>query len=207
MIMLMAFMFFFELSEDFILLPAMLVQIMQTTNAVIVIVFLRMVHLMPGLLFMRGALCVHVLMGGCTLYSDARTAITAGRFAPAGSVGLASRDIGSNLRPAPPQEVRGRTSTERYRFDLGQQQWDYEAAVGRQFFEPLLRPARDLRDLTGAAADSYKVDGTGQVYTFKLHPGARWSDGKLVKAGDFVYAFQRLLDPRLAAPYAAFYLT
>ncbi len=133
--------------------------------------------------------------------------IRAVALAAAGMVALAACSIGSNFQLAPTQELRVRLSTEPSTFDPGQQQWDYEAAVGRQTFEALLRPTRDLRDLTGAAADSYKVDGTGQVYTFKLHPGARWSDGKLVKAGDFVYAFQRLLDPRLAAPYASFYLT
>ncbi len=43
------------------------------------------------------------------------------------------------------------------------------------------------------------------VYTFKLHKGAKWSDGQPVKAADFVFGFQRLLDPRLAAPYSSFY--
>jgi oligopeptide transport system substrate-binding protein len=128
-------------------------------------------------------------------------------LAAAGMVALAACSIGGNFQLAPTQELRVRLSTEPSTFDPGQQQWDYEAAVGRQTFEALLRPTSDLRDVTGAAADSYKVDSTGQVYTFKLHPGARWSDGKPVKAGDFVYAFQRLLDPRLAAPYASFYYT
>ena len=128
-------------------------------------------------------------------------------LAAAGMVALAACSIGGNFQLAPTQELRVRLSTEPSTFDPGQQQWDYEAAVGRQTFEALLRPTSDLRDVTGAAADSYKVDSTGQVYKFKLHPGARWSDGKPVKAGDFVYAFQRLLDPRLAAPYASFYYT
>ena len=66
-----------------------------------------------------------------------------------------------------------RLSTEPSTFDPGQQQWDYEAAVGRQTFEALLRPTRDFRDVAGAAADSYTVDSTGTVYRFRLHPGAR----------------------------------
>lgn len=120
---------------------------------------------------------------------------------------FAACSIASNFKLAPTQELRVRLSTEPSSFDPGQQQWDYEAAVGREAFEALLRPGKDFKDVAGAAADSYRVDSTGKVYTFKLHPGARWSDGKPVKAADFVYAFQRLLDPRQAAPYASFYYT
>ena len=133
--------------------------------------------------------------------------IRAVALAAVGMVAFAACSIGSNVQLASAQELRIRLSTAPSTFDPGQQQWDYEASVGRQTFEALLRPTRDFKDVAGAAADSYKVDSTGKVYTFKLHPGARWSDGKLVKAADFVYAFQRLLDPRLAAPFASFYYT
>ena len=44
------------------------------------------------------------------------------------------------------------------------------------------------------------VDGS-VTYTFRLR-SARWSDGKAVKAEDFVYAWQRLADPASASPYA-----
>jgi oligopeptide transport system substrate-binding protein len=110
---------------------------------------------------------------------------------------------GVNL--AKTQELHVRLTTEAASFDPSQTQWDYEAAVARQTFEALLRTKQDGSDVQGAAADSYSVDSTGTVYTFKLHPGAKWSDGQPVKAADFVYGFQRLLDPRVAAPYASFY--
>jgi len=112
---------------------------------------------------------------------------------------------GNGITLASTQELQVRLSTEPASFDPGQTQWDYEAAVARQTFEGLLRTTQDGKDVVGAAADSYTVDSTGSVYTFKLHPGAKWSDGQPVKAADFVYGFQRLLDPRLAAPYASFY--
>ncbi|HEV1991293.1 MAG TPA: peptide ABC transporter substrate-binding protein [Candidatus Dormibacteraeota bacterium] len=133
--------------------------------------------------------------------------IRAVALAAVGMVAFAACSTGSKVQLASAQELRIRLSTAPSTFDPGQQQWDYEAAVGRQTFEALLRPTRDFKDVAGAAADSYKVDSTGKVYTFRLHPGARWSDGKMVKAADFVYAFQRLLDPRLAAPFASFYYT
>jgi len=103
------------------------------------------------------------------------------------------------------EELRVNIGGEPVTFDPGRQMWAYDAAVGRNTFEALLRPTPDLKGVTGLAADSYSVDRTGTVYTFKLHRGARWSDGQPVKAADFVYAWQRILDPRLAASYASFF--
>ncbi len=44
-------------------------------------------------------------------------------------------------------------------------------------------------------AASYTISDDGLVYTFTLRDDAMWSDGVPVTAKDFVYAFQRLLDP------------
>lgn len=43
-----------------------------------------------------------------------------------------------------------------------------------------------------AAADSWSSDASATVWTFKLHPGARFADGTAVKAADFVYAWNRI---------------
>jgi peptide/nickel transport system substrate-binding protein len=45
----------------------------------------------------------------------------------------------------------------------------------------------------------------GRTWTFTLREGARFSNGKLVTSRDVVASFQRLRDPRLAAPAAALY--
>ena len=55
----------------------------------------------------------------------------------------------------------------------------------------------------GQAASVDKVvneDGT-VTYTFKIREDAKWSDGKTVTAGDFVYTWQRLADDNTAADY------
>ena len=44
-------------------------------------------------------------------------------------------------------------------------------------------------------------DGT-VTYTVKLRDGIKWSDGKDVTAGDFEYAWKRLVDPATAADYS-----
>jgi oligopeptide transport system substrate-binding protein len=89
--------------------------------------------------------------------------------------------------------------------DPGQTQYPYETAVLRAISEPLLKPLPDLSGVVPAAAQSYDVANGGSVYLFHLRPSAQYSDGIPVKAQDFVYAWQRLIDPRLAAPDATFF--
>ena len=54
-------------------------------------------------------------------------------------------------------------------------------------------------------AESYEKvaneDGT-VTYTFHLRDGIMWSDGQPVTASDFVYSWQRLVDPATAADYS-----
>ncbi len=89
--------------------------------------------------------------------------------------------------------------------DPGQTQYPYETAVLRTISEPLLKPTADLNGVTPAAAQSYDVTSNGSVYVFHLRKTAQYWDGTPVKAQDFVYAWQRLIDPRLAAPNGPFF--
>lgn len=52
------------------------------------------------------------------------------------------------------------------------------------------------------AAESWTVSDDGKTYTFKLRAEGKWSDGSPVTANDFVYAWQRLVNPATAAEYA-----
>ncbi len=104
------------------------------------------------------------------------------------------------------QVLRINISAEPTSFDPGQQQYTYEAAVDRQVWEPLLKPRPDLADVQPAAAESYSVAADGLTYTFKIRKRAKYSDGVTVKAQDFVFAWQRLIDPRLAAPLNDYYV-
>src|SRR5260370_11836049 len=89
--------------------------------------------------------------------------------------------------------------------DPGQTQYPYETAVLRAISESLVKPMPDLSGVVPAAASSYDVVAGGTVYVFHLRVGAGYSDGTPVKAQDFVYPWQRLIDPRLAAPEATFF--
>lgn len=54
--------------------------------------------------------------------------------------------------------------------------------------------------LNNALCDTYEVSGDGLVYTFTLKDGLTWSDGSPLTAGDFVYAWKRVLNPETASP-------
>ena len=51
------------------------------------------------------------------------------------------------------------------------------------------------------AAQHWESSADGLTWTFHLRDH-QWSDGQPVMAGDFVFAWQRILDPKTAAPYA-----
>ena len=78
----------------------------------------------------------------------------------------------------------------------------YEAHILRDLFEGLVMPDAKSNLIPGAA-ESWTISNDGKVYTFKLRQDAVWSNGDLVTADDFVYAFQRLENPDTAAEYAS----
>ncbi|MFC0225830.1 oligopeptide ABC transporter substrate-binding protein OppA [Serratia aquatilis] len=43
-----------------------------------------------------------------------------------------------------------------------------------------------------------------KVWTFHLRKDAKWSNGQPVTAQDFVYSWQRIVDPKTASPYASY---
>ena len=53
-------------------------------------------------------------------------------------------------------------------------------------------------------AESYEVSEDGLVYTFKIRSDAKWSDGEPVKAQDWVYSWQRIVNPDTASDYGYF---
>ena len=52
-----------------------------------------------------------------------------------------------------------------------------------------------------ALAESYDLSDDGCTYTFHLRD-AKWSNGEAVTAADFVFAWQRAVDPAVASEYA-----
>jgi oligopeptide transport system substrate-binding protein len=115
-------------------------------------------------------------------------------------VGACQSGVTTGPKLAKDQVLRVMLEDQPATLDPGQTQYPYETAVLRAISEPLVKPLPDLSGVAPAAASSYDVNSDGTAYLFHLRPTARYWDGTQVKAADYVYAWQRLIDPRLAAP-------
>ncbi len=75
------------------------------------------------------------------------------------------------------------------------------AEVVRDLFEGLMNQDAD-GNLVPGVATGFEANDANDVYTFTLRQDAKWSDGTPVTAHDFVYAWQRAVNPELASPYS-----
>lgn len=71
----------------------------------------------------------------------------------------------------------------------------YAFTVINEIFEGLTKVQEDGSIGLGVA-ESYRVSDDQLTYTFTLRNGLHWSNGYSCTANDFVFAFQRLLNPR-----------
>lgn len=68
-------------------------------------------------------------------------------------------------------------------------------------FEGLTVRDRNNKIVPGVAED-WEISADGKTYTFFLRTNSTWSDGKPVVAEDFVYSWQRQVDPKVASEYS-----
>lgn len=68
-------------------------------------------------------------------------------------------------------------------------------------FEGLTVRDRNNKVVPGVAED-WEISADGKTYTFFLRTNSTWSDGKPVVAEDFVYSWQRQVDPKVASEYS-----
>lgn len=76
-----------------------------------------------------------------------------------------------------------------------------ESNISRDLYEGLV--AKDAKaTLIPGMAERWDISDDGLKYTFHLRQGTKWSNGDPFTANDFVYAFQRIMNPATAAEYA-----
>ena len=79
---------------------------------------------------------------------------------------------------------------------------DLESHIFKALFEGLvIADPKDLSSLPGVA-ERWEGSPDGKTYTFHLRANAVWSNGEPVTADDFVSSYERILNPKLAAPGA-----
>ncbi len=77
-----------------------------------------------------------------------------------------------------------------------------EIQVIRDLYEGLVNQNEKGEIVPGVATKWQSNDN--RVWTFTLRSDAKWSDGTPVTAQDFVYSWQRLVDPKTTSPFASF---
>jgi oligopeptide transport system substrate-binding protein len=68
------------------------------------------------------------------------------------------------------------------------------------FFEGLVSEDPQLNTIPGVA-EKWEISPDGLVYTFHLRADAKWSNGEVITADDFVQSYKRMLSPALASEY------
>ena len=108
---------------------------------------------------------------------------------------------GENKTAANKNEINWYTPTEILSLDISKNTDQYSALAIGNSSSNLLRvdkngnPKPDL-------AKSVEVSEDGLTYTATLRDGLKWSDGSALTADDFVYTWQRMVDPKTASEYA-----
>ena len=128
------------------------------------------------------------------------TASTAPSTAPsAGASAVVSAAPTSNL--AADQIFHIDLGTEPPTLDPNKAQDSTSIAVLHAINRGLVYFDKDLK-VVPELADSYEVSTDAKTITFHLKSGIKYSNGDPIVAGDFVYGWKRLVDPRTAAPYS-----
>ncbi len=73
------------------------------------------------------------------------------------------------------------------------------ASIGAKLFNGLVRFDQNLH-LRPDIAEKWEVSPDGKTYTFFLHPGVHFSNGREVTADDVKYSFERVLNPATRSP-------
>lgn len=73
-----------------------------------------------------------------------------------------------------------------------------------EVMEGLYRLDKDGNPVPGMADGEPEISEDGLTYTFKIKDNAEWSNGDPVTAQDFVYSWQRAVDPATASEYGPY---
>ena len=108
---------------------------------------------------------------------------------------------GSDSSSGGEKVFRYATNTEPTTFDLTKGNSIGDNEIQHAITEGLTRNTGG--EVTPGIAESWDISEDGTVYTFHLRD-AKWSDGEPITAQDFVYSWQRLVDPSVGSPYSWF---
>ncbi|AVJ17935.1 oligopeptide ABC transporter substrate-binding protein OppA [Serratia rhizosphaerae] len=132
-----------------------------------------------------------------------KSLLAAGIMAALGiSAGAFAAEVPAGVQLADKQEIVKNNGSEVQSLDPHKIEGVPENNVTRDLMEGLANNTPDGGIEPGVAESWDNKDY--KVWTFHLRKDAKWSNGKPVTAQDFVYSWQRLVDPNTASPYASY---
>jgi len=117
------------------------------------------------------------------------------------SSGTATASTAASTAPAAAKSLAVCVGPEPATMDPALNQAADVTSVLQHLFEGLTRYSAEGK-IVNAQAKDINISADHLTYTIKLRDDIKWSDGKPVTAGDFVYAWQRVVDPKTASQYA-----
>ncbi|ENM5724176.1 oligopeptide ABC transporter substrate-binding protein OppA [Vibrio mimicus] len=109
-------------------------------------------------------------------------------------------NVPAGTKLAPVQELVRGNGTEVASLDPHKTEGVPESNVIRDLLEGLVNQDANGNVVPGAAESWETTDN--KTFTFHIRKDAKWSNGDPVTAHDFVYSFQRAVDPATASPYS-----
>ncbi len=109
-------------------------------------------------------------------------------------------NVPEGTKLAPVQEIVRGNGTEVATIDPHKSQGVPESHVIRDLLEGLVNQDANGKTIPGVAESWETTDN--KTFTFHIRKDAVWSNGDPVTAQDFVYSWQRAVDPATASPYS-----
>lgn len=111
-------------------------------------------------------------------------------------------DVPAGVKLADKQELVRGNGSEVQSLDPHKVQGNIESNVINDLLEGLTQYDSRGETVPGVAESWENKDL--KVWTFHIRKDAKWSNGQPVTANDFVYSWQRIVDPTTASPYASY---
>ncbi|KQB10370.1 ABC transporter substrate-binding protein [Vibrio metoecus] len=126
--------------------------------------------------------------------------LSAGLAVAATSFSSLAANVPAGTKLAPIQELVRGNGTEVASLDPHKTEGVPESNVIRDLLEGLVNQDANGNVVPGVAESWETTDN--KTFTFHIRKDAKWSNGDPVTAQDFVYSFQRAVDPATASPYS-----
>ena len=78
-------------------------------------------------------------------------------------------------------------------------------SIIKSLFDGLMDYKPGTTDLVPELAESYEISPDGTQYTFKLHPEAKFHNGRPITADDVKWSIERAVNPKTQSPGAGFF--